>query len=348
MRFIPAARTAPLILPFDGIAPAFDAASARVDPDACLLGKVTLGARAGARAGAVLRADGHYVRAGDDFFIGEGSTVHIAHDVYPAIIGARVTVGRDAVVHACAVGDDCVIGDGAVILDGAIVGDGVVLEPGAVVFPRGKLDSGQVYAGAPAKPVRAIEAAERETLAASLRARAPETAANSLAGAPVDPSGFTRAFAAINARLGGEIVLRDRSSVFFGCRLDAGTWSITVGENTNIQDNSSIVCATGPMRIGQNAVVGHNVRMESCDIGDRALIGIGSFVAAGTNVGEDVLLAAGARTAPGQRLEPGWIYGGSPARQIGRFEGKKRDMISLIVEQYCVYADQYRAAQARA
>ena len=43
--------------------------------------------------------------------------------------------------------------------------------------------------------------------------------------------------------------------------------------------------------------------LDDCTIGARSLIGIGSVVAAGTIVGDDVFLAAGAGTTPGQVLE---------------------------------------------
>ena len=57
----------------------------------------------------MIRADGHYVRAGDDLTLGHGATIHIAHDVYPTIVGNGVTVGSNAVIHACEVQDGCVV-----------------------------------------------------------------------------------------------------------------------------------------------------------------------------------------------------------------------------------------------
>ena len=125
-----------------------------------VLGRVTLGRNAWLGALSVIRADGHFVRVGDDFHLGARSTLHINHEIFPCIVGDRVAVGRNACVHACTVGSDVVIGDDVVILDGAVVEDNVVLEPGSTVFPNKRVPGGFLYAGSPAKPVRALGAGE--------------------------------------------------------------------------------------------------------------------------------------------------------------------------------------------
>jgi carbonic anhydrase/acetyltransferase-like protein (isoleucine patch superfamily) len=99
-----------------------------------LIGRLRLGRDAWLGAGTVIRADGHYVDAGHDLHLGRGASVHIAHDVYPTIIGHHVSVGANAMVHACTVGDGCVIEDDAVVLDGSVLADGVVLEADGVVL----------------------------------------------------------------------------------------------------------------------------------------------------------------------------------------------------------------------
>ena len=116
------------------------------------------------------------------------------------------------------------------------------------------------------------------------------------------------AFIAKTARLSGLVELQDRASVFFGCDLDAGDFRIVIGERTNIQDNTRIRCEAGETVIGRDTTLGHNVRLASCRIGERALIGIGAVVAAGTVVEDEVMLAAGATTLPGQTLESGWLW----------------------------------------
>jgi len=334
---------APLLLPFDGIAPHFGEGVRFLGAGASVLGRVEAGAHAIIAGGAVIRGDGHFVRIGDGFFIGEMGTVHIAQGIYPAIIGNRVTVGRNAVVHACTVGGDCVIGDNAVILDGSIVEDGVLIEADSTVFPKSKLGGGFAYAGAPAKPVRALVAGELEERAKRLRQAPASAAFPAQCGANVKAAG--KAFIARTARLSGTIQLKNGSSVFFGCYFDAGDYAIVIGENTNIQDNTQIICGTEGTAIGRDTTLGHNVRLASCCIGERALIGIGCVVASGTIVEDDVMLAAGAVTLPGQKLESGWLWGGLPARPLSRLDDARRSLMRMIVEHYCGYADAYRLAQ---
>jgi carbonic anhydrase/acetyltransferase-like protein (isoleucine patch superfamily) len=335
----------PLILPFDDVMPRLAEGVRFLGPGASVLGKVELGARTAIAGGAAIRADGHFVRIGEDCFFGEASTVHIAQDLYPAIIGDRVTVGRAAVVHACTVGDDCVIEDDAVILDGSVVEDGVLIEAGSTVFPKTKLGGGFAYAGTPAKPVRAVTPAEREARAGVLRqAFAALEFGRRRRDAVV--SAPSTVFIAKTAQLSGTVELQDRASVFFGCDFDAGEFRIRIGARTNIQDNTFIRCKAGDTAIGCDTTLGHNVRLSSCRIGDHALIGIGAVVALGVVVEDFTMLAAGAVTQPGQTLESGWLWGGRPARALSRLDDAKRGLMQTITGHYCGYAEAYARAQA--
>ncbi|HEY0327950.1 MAG TPA: gamma carbonic anhydrase family protein [Rhodopseudomonas sp.] len=337
--------TACQVLSYEGTAPYFAGEPAFAAVDASVLGKVRIGARAWLGPASVIRADGHFVRIGDDFSIGSHATVHIAHELYPTLIGDRVTVGSNAVVHACTVGDDCVIEDDVVILDGSIVGDQVVIERGAVVYPRSTLQKGSVYAGAPAKRVAALAPAEQAQRKARLREAAGNAAValRDRAAAKWRP----QAFVARTADLAGQIDLGANASVFFSCVLHAEGAAIVVGDNSNIQDNTRIFCSGGGVVIGRDTTIGHNVQMMDCRIGDRCLVGIGSVVNPGTVIEDDVLLAAGAETEPGQRLQSGALYAGRPARAIAKLDSAKRTMMAAIIAQYCGYAEVYRAQQSR-
>ena len=93
-----------------------------------------------------------------------------------------------------------------------------------------------------------------------------------------------------------------------------------------------IRCTTAQgVSIGHSSTVGHNVTINDCVIGNQTLIGIGSTVAPGTTIGDRVLLAASARTTPGQVLESGWLYAGAPARKFARLDDAKQALTALIV-----------------
>jgi len=336
----------PLILPYAGITPSFATPLAHAGEGSAILGRVTLGRHAWIGARAVLRADGHDVQAGDDFHAGARTTLHIAHEVFPCIVGDRVTVGDDACVHACMVGSNVIVGDGTVILDGAIVGDNIIFEPGSTVFPGKRIDGGHVYAGSPAKMVRPVEAGEvakrREAMLTAHKDSAGNAPTGSIAAlSRVDPS----VFIASTARVRGQLIAAASTSVWFSNDFDAGEATISIGLRTNVQDNTVIRCTSRGVTIGQDTTVGHNVTMADCTIGNHCLIGIGSHVAQGTVVEDHVLLAASARTQPGQILESGWLYAGTPAKKLAPLDQGKRDMIAMIIGHYCQYAMDYKAAE---
>jgi carbonic anhydrase/acetyltransferase-like protein (isoleucine patch superfamily) len=333
----------PFTLPYDGVSPLIASPPTHAGHHAAVLGRVTLGKAAWLGARSVIRADGHYVRIGDNFHLGARGTVHIAHEVYPTHIGAHVTAGVNSVIHACDVGDRCHIGRDVVILDGSNVGAECAFANGSVVFPRSVLEPGWLYEGAPAKPVRKLEPGELDELHARSRKAADE---------PVDATPWVprisaggHLFAAHSARLKGRIVAGAETGVWFGCDLDAGDYEICFEESTNIQDNTIIRARNQTVTVGRETTIGHNVLMTDCAVGDHSLIGIGAVVASGTVIGNDVLLAAGAHTHEGQTLDEGWLYGGSPARRITPLDGKKRLLVSSIWPTYCEYARRFRKAQ---
>ena len=327
---------APIILPYGGILPTF------ASPPACgqgsaVLGRATVGARAIFGAAAVVRADGNVVTVGDDFCLGPRSTVHIATDTYPTIIGDRVSVGMGSLIHACRVGNDVVLGDGVVLLDGCEVGDNVLIEDGSVVFPRARLDTGGVWAGCPAKRVRDVSPGELATSAERLRGRALATILETGEGGDVPGC----LFVAPNVLLRGDVTAAGDASIWFGAELDARGHAIRLGARCNVQDNSRIVCTSGPVLIGADTVLGHNVTLESCTVGTRCLIGNGAVVHEGTTIADDVLLAAGAWTEPGQVLAGGSLWAGRPARPRFDLSQDRRAEIADIVRGYVAYARDY-------
>ena len=138
---VPTRTAAPFLLPYASVSPQFASPLAFCGPGAAVLGRATLGANAQLGASSVIRADGHFVRVGDDFSLGAAPTVHIAHDVYPDDHRRPRDRRRNAVVHACTVGSDIVVEDNAVILDGSVVADGVAIEARSIVFPRSTFEA---------------------------------------------------------------------------------------------------------------------------------------------------------------------------------------------------------------
>ncbi|MBB5762563.1 gamma carbonic anhydrase family protein [Methylorubrum rhodesianum] len=337
--------TPDLILPYEGILPVFASRPVWCGRASTVIGTATLGPQAWLGDDSVIRSDGQPITAGERFWLGPRSTVHIATESLPTHIGDRVTVGRNAVVHACTVGSDVVIEDDAIILDGARVGDNVLIEAGATIFPRSNLESGFAYGGNPAKRLRPVTPEELAERAERLREASGEAASPPAQTEP--PETDASVFVARTARLSGRIALGAGATVLFSCELTAEVGPIVVGADTNIQDNTVIRARGEGVVIGRDTTIGHNVRMADCRIGARSLIGIGSVLAPGTVVADDVMLAGGSTTDPGQLLEGGHLWGGRPARILGALDPKKRALMSHIVEGYCRHGREYRLLQER-
>ena len=335
-----------LILPFAETLPIFGGEPVFAGSRSAVLGRATIGAGAWLGEDSVVRADGDFVRIGTNIHLGRRATVHIVHETTPAIIGDDVTVGANSIVHACTVGDRCVIDDDVTILDDAMVADDVLIEAGSTVFPRKRLEAGWVYAGSPAKPVRRLEHHDLATRARAIRAR--QTSEGWMSEGPgngqeVDFSDAV--FISRTARTAGRLVCAPGSSLFFSCVANAGTGSIFIDANTNVQDNTIIRAGSGQTTIGRDTTIGHNVRMGAVRIGAKALVGIGSVLADGTWVQDDVLLAAGSTTEPGQVLETGWMWGGRPARRMSTLDEPRRDGMAANIVTYCTYSQVFRRLQ---
>ena len=134
-----------------------------VSPSADLIGDVRLGARASVWFGAVIRADNTPILIGEQSNIQDGAIGH-SDPGAPLTIGARVTVGHQAILHGCAISDDCLIGMGARILNGAALGPLCLVGAGALITEGKAFDGGSLIVGAPARAVRSLTGEEKEAI----------------------------------------------------------------------------------------------------------------------------------------------------------------------------------------
>jgi carbonic anhydrase/acetyltransferase-like protein (isoleucine patch superfamily) len=149
-------------------------------PSADLIGDVRLGAHASIWFGAVIRADNTPIIIGEDSNIQDGSVCH-SDAGFPLTIGARVTIGHQAILHGCTIADDCLVGMGARILNGAVIGSECLVGAGALVTEGKTFPAGSLIVGSPARVIRVVTADERQMLRASA-AHYAEKAARYAAG----------------------------------------------------------------------------------------------------------------------------------------------------------------------
>ena len=132
-------------------------------PSADLIGDVRLGPRASVWFGAILRGDNTRLILGEETNFQDGAIGHSDPGV-PLIIGARVTVGHQAILHGCTVHDDCLIGMGARILNGAVIESECIVGAGALITEGKRFERGSLIVGAPARVVRQVTDEEKQAL----------------------------------------------------------------------------------------------------------------------------------------------------------------------------------------
>ncbi len=149
----------------DDLAPTL-AEGAWAAPSADLIGDVRLGARASIWFGAVIRADNTPILIGEESNVQDGAVGH-SDPGAPLTIGARVTVGHQAILHGCTIGDQALVGMGARILNGAVIGANCLVGAGSLVTEGKSFDAGMLIVGAPARAIRPLTEAEISALALS-------------------------------------------------------------------------------------------------------------------------------------------------------------------------------------
>src|ERR1700753_2887579 len=124
-------------------------------------------------------------------------------------------------------------------------------------------------------------------------------------------------FIAETATVIGKLRLLEGASVWFGAVLRGDNEWIEIGENANVQDNSTCHTDMGfPLTIGKNCTSGHNVILHGCTIEEGALIGMGSIVMNGARIGRGSIVGAGAIITEGKQFPENSLIIGAPARVI--------------------------------
>ncbi|HEU0310269.1 MAG TPA: gamma carbonic anhydrase family protein [Sphingomicrobium sp.] len=142
------------IYAIDGVAPQLGD-GAWVAPSADLIGDVRLGARASVWFGAVIRADNTPIILGEESNFQDGAIGH-SDPGAPLTIGARVTVGHQAILHGCTVEEEALIGMGARILNAAVIGAQCIVGAGALVTEGRQFEPRSLIVGSPARAVRQL------------------------------------------------------------------------------------------------------------------------------------------------------------------------------------------------
>ncbi len=125
-------------------------------------------------------------------------------------------------------------------------------------------------------------------------------------------------FIAPGARIIGDVVIGDKSSIWFNCVLRGDVNKIRVGAGTNIQDDSVVHVEGGGAAtlIGDNVLIGHCAMVHGTVIEDKGFVGLGAVTMDGCHIESNGMLAAGGLLSPGKRIHGRELWVGRPAKKI--------------------------------
>lgn len=165
-----------IMLPHPGEHVDIDAvyATPQIDPtvwvaqNAVVMGRVTLKKHASIWYNCVLRGDSERIEVGEETNVQDGSILHI-DEGYPCILGNRVTLGHNAIVHGSVVHDGALIGIAATVLSRCVIGEGALIAAGSLVLEGTNVPPHTLWVGSPARQVKELTPEQRARLAETYR-----------------------------------------------------------------------------------------------------------------------------------------------------------------------------------
>lgn len=152
----------------------------------------------------------------------------------------------------------------------------------------------------------------------------------------------------------GQVEIGEDSSIWPYAILRGDMHYIRIGARSSIQDGSVLhITHAGPfnaegypLTVGDDVTVGHSVNLHGCKIGDRVLVGIGSTLLDGVVVEDDVVIGAGTLVPPGKCLKSGYLYMGSPCKQVRPLKESEKQFFTYSANNYVKLKDIYLNEQS--
>ena len=155
----------------------------------------------------------------------------------------------------------------------------------------------------------------------------------------IDPTVFLAPMAAVI----GDVTIGAGSSVWFGAVVRGDFQPITIGQNTNIQDNATIhVMRDVPVHIGDNVLIGHNAVVHCSRVGDNTLIAMGSIVMGYSEIGENVVIGAGTFLPQHKKIPSNSLVFGNPAQIVRALRDDEIEALQEAAENYANLGVEYK------
>ncbi|MCX2573751.1 gamma carbonic anhydrase family protein [Pedobacter sandarakinus] len=147
-------------------------------------------------------------------------------------------------------------------------------------------------------------------------------------------------FIADNATIVGDVVIGENCSVWFNAVIRGDVNSITIGNESNIQDGA-VIHATylkAATQIGNRVSVGHNAIVHGCTVHDHVLIGMGAIIMDHVSIEPYCIIAAGSVVLENTVCETGFLYAGTPAKKIKPITEEQKALLDKLPDNYVMYA----------
>ena len=146
----------------------------------------------------------------------------------------------------------------------------------------------------------------------------------------------------------GKVKLHTNVSIWYGSVLRGDNELIEINTRSQIQDNATLHTDPGfPLTVGRDCVIGHNVVLHGCTIGDGSLIGMGAIVLNGVKIGANCLVGAGALLTEGKTFPDNSMILGAPAKAVRATDDQMRAMIARAADVYVKRWKRYAAGLKR-
>lgn len=157
------------------------------------------------------------------------------------------------------------------------------------------------------------------------------------------PSIHSSCYIAENVSIIGNVKIEEMANVWFGAVIRGDMNSITIGKNTNIQDNCVFhVERNSPLVIGDDVTVGHGAILHGCTIGNSSLIGMGSIVLNNAVIGKQTLVGAGSLIPEGKKIPDGVLCMGSPVKIIRELTDEEKLKLTESAAKYVSLSNKYK------
>ena len=145
------------------------------------------------------------------------------------------------------------------------------------------------------------------------------------------------------AQVLGDVELGEDVSIWHGAVIRGDTDSITIDDNSNVQDNCVVHWTKGfPVEIGKNVSIGHGAVVHGCKLEDNVLIGMNATVLNGAHIGKNSIVGAGAVVSEGKDFPEGSLILGVPAKVVKQLNESQVKLIQDNADNYVKLSKQYK------